>query len=380
MSWAVWITGPPGSGKSTLARVAARQLEAAGLRVRVLELDEIRKALTPEPTYSESEREVVYRALVVMATLLTEAHVPVIIDATAHRRRWRSHAREAIGRFAEVQVLCPLEVCRERERTRRRSHAPRDIYARAGKPGGTVPGVDVPYEPALAPELVIDTSTQSVADGAARIVGLARKLALGVSADLAGRTAGWAIWITGRPGSGKSSLAARVAESLSARGIAVRVLEYRALSRFLLEGQPESEAGQEIAHRALGYAAKLLAEAGVGVIVDATAPRRAWREPARALIPRFAEVQLLCPTETCIERERAARWRLCASAFEPLARVAPAGAPDLELDYEESLRPELAIRTDVHDLWSATQQILYLIARLDRRAAVESLEPERRAL
>ena len=69
-----------------------------------------------------------------------------------------------------------------------------------------------------------------------------------------------------------------------------------------------------------------------------------------------------------------------AVGFAPLARVAPAGAPDLELDYEESLGPELAIRTDVHDLWSAAQQILYLVARLDRRAAVESLEPERRAL
>ncbi|HET7875372.1 MAG TPA: adenylyl-sulfate kinase [Methylomirabilota bacterium] len=380
MSWAVWITGPPGSGKSTLARAAARQLGAAGFPVRVLELDEIRKAITPAPTYSEAEREVVYRALVVMASLLADAQRPVIIDATAHRRRWRDLARAAIPRFAEVQLVCSPEVCRERERTRPAGHAPRGIYARAGKPGATVPGVDVPYEPALAAELVIDTSAQPVAEGAARIVAMARELALGASAIPAARPAGWAIWITGRPGSGKSSLAARVAESLSTRGIAVRVLEFGALSRVLLEGSPESAAGQEIAHRALAYAAKLLAEAGVGVVVDATAPRRVWREAARALIPRFAEVQLLCPTEICIERERARRWRLCASAYGPPARVAPAGTPDIGLGYEESLTPELVIRTDVHDLWSAAQQILYLVARLNRMAAAERLEPERRAL
>ena len=55
---------------------------------------------------------------------------------------------------------------------------------------------------------------------------------------------------------------------------------------------------------------KLLTDAGVSVIVDATAPRRVWREAARAMIPSFAEIQLLCPTDVCLERERAVRWGL----------------------------------------------------------------------
>src|SRR5207253_563173 len=146
MSWAIWITGLPGIGKSSLARGAAAELEAVGERVVVLELDAIRKFLTPTPTYSATERDVVYRALVYMAT--------------AHRRAWRDLARASIERFAEVQLECPLEVCRERERHRCEGNAPRGIYAQAGKPGAAVPGVDVPYEPALAPELFIDTATE----------------------------------------------------------------------------------------------------------------------------------------------------------------------------------------------------------------------------
>lgn len=184
MSWAIWITGRPGSGKSALAQEAARRLGAAGEPVRVLELDEIRKALTPAPTYSDAEREVVYRALAGMAALLTEVGVPVIIDATAHRRRWRDLARAAIPRFAEVQLVCPPDLCRQRERTRPAGHAPRGIYARAGRPGATVPGVDVPYEPAPAPELVIDTAAESVQEGAARIVALARRLHRMAPADI----------------------------------------------------------------------------------------------------------------------------------------------------------------------------------------------------
>jgi len=58
MSWAIWITGPPGSGKTTLARGVAAALEARGITLKVLELDEIRKVVTPAPTYSEIERDV----------------------------------------------------------------------------------------------------------------------------------------------------------------------------------------------------------------------------------------------------------------------------------------------------------------------------------
>jgi adenylylsulfate kinase len=53
MSWAIWITGLPGSGKTTLARSAAAALEARGIPVKVLELDEIREVITPEPAYTD---------------------------------------------------------------------------------------------------------------------------------------------------------------------------------------------------------------------------------------------------------------------------------------------------------------------------------------
>jgi hypothetical protein len=84
------------------------------------------------------------------------------------------------------------------------------------------------------------------------------------------------------------------------------------------------------------------------------------------MIPRFAEVQLLCPSEVCVERERAARWRLgLDGAADPRRPPAPA-EPDVVVDYEESLRPELVLRTDIHDAWAAAQQVLFLAQRLHR--------------
>jgi adenylylsulfate kinase len=363
MSWAIWITGPPGSGKSVIARGVEAELRALGQPVTRLELDEIRKSITPVPRYTDSERDIVYRALGYVAALLVETGTPVLIDATAHRRIWRDLVREAVPHFAEVELACPLAICQERERERASGHAPRNIYRQAGRPGATVPGVDVPYEVALAPELLIDTSVHTVGESVDQVVRLAGRLARatgGVAAPAVGGEPGWAIWITGRPGSGKSTLATRVAEAVRERGARVRLLDLAPVPRFLLGGQPGGEAEQDIVHRALAYAAKLLTEAGVSVIVDATAARRAWRDAARALIPCFGEVQLLCRSEVCLERERAVRWGL---TFETVA--APAVAkPDIAIDYEEATRPELAIRTDVYDAHAAAERVLSMLQRL----------------
>ena len=113
----------------------------------------------------------------------------------------------------------------------------------------------------------------------------------------------------------------------------------------------------------VAYSAKLLTEAGVSVIVDATAGRRVWRQTARALIPCFAEIQLLCPTELCLERERAVRWGL---TFETARLAVASWRPSVEPPYEESLQPELTLWTDECDVKSATARVLATIQRVAR--------------
>ena len=367
MSWAIWITGIPGSGKSALARAATEELRVLGHPVRILELDQIRKTLTPEPRYTDTEREVVYRALGWMARLLTEAGVPVIVDATAHRRAWRDLTRAAVPRFAEVQIVCPLEVARERERSRSGGNAPPGVYERAGQPGATVPGLDVPYEPALAPELVIDSARESVAEAAHRIADLAVRLAAGTEGP-ALSTPGWAIWITGRPGTGKTTVTSRVVEALATRAVPVRVLALDEVRSQLAPGRRVSETDREILHRALAYATKLLTEAGTAVIIDAAAPHRSWRQAAREMVPCFAEVYLVCPAEVCVDRERSVRWGLNGKA-PALPPTGGDAAPDIILDYEESRRPELIVHTDVDDASTAAQKILFLVQRLHESLA-----------
>ncbi len=161
MAWAVWVTGLPGSGKSTVARDMALIMEEKGVRVKVLEMDEIRKVLTPHPAYSEEERSIVYAAIALMAKLLTDEGVNVIIDATANLKKYRDVAAKLIPMFGEIYVQCPIEICMEREATRKGGHAPHDIYKKgmAGQ-SSTVPGLNVPYEEPEHPIVVINTEKE----------------------------------------------------------------------------------------------------------------------------------------------------------------------------------------------------------------------------
>ena len=82
----------------------------------------------------------------------------VIIDATENRRSFRELARKEIQNFAEAYVKCSLKVCMERESKRIDEYAPRDIYKKEleGK-SLTVPGLGVPYEEPVNPEIIIDS-------------------------------------------------------------------------------------------------------------------------------------------------------------------------------------------------------------------------------
>lgn len=159
-SFAIWITGLPASGKSTIVSALKPQLEAMGFAVEVLESDEVRRVITPIPTYSETERDLFYRALAFTGQRLVAHGVTVVFDATASRRVYRDFARSMIPRFIEVAVECPLPTCMERDQ--------KGTY-RKGQSGDslTVPGLQSPYETPINPDLRIDTTT-TPSDGAAR--------------------------------------------------------------------------------------------------------------------------------------------------------------------------------------------------------------------
>jgi adenylylsulfate kinase len=157
--FAIWLTGLPSSGKTTLANALSLLLSERGISVQILDSDDLRKRLTPHPTYSQEERDWFYDMVIFLAELLTENGINVLISATASRRAYRDEARARIKRFAEVYVDCPEEICRTRDS--------KGLWKQADKGEITgLPGAGVSYEPPDSPEVKVSTAQLKIEEAA----------------------------------------------------------------------------------------------------------------------------------------------------------------------------------------------------------------------
>ena len=152
----VWLTGLPSAGKTTIAHALEKRLLAEGHRVEVLDGDVLRTHLTRGLGFSREDREENVRRIGFVAHLLSRNGVVAVVSVISPYRRVRDELRELHGgRFFEVHVATPVEVCARRD--------VKGLYAkqRAGELTGLT-GVDDPYEPPLDPEAVIPTEDQTL--------------------------------------------------------------------------------------------------------------------------------------------------------------------------------------------------------------------------
>jgi adenylylsulfate kinase len=150
------------------------------------------------------------------------------------------------------------------------------------------------------------------------------------------RNEAFAIWITGLPASGKSSITKALKTQLSDRGVDVAVLESDVLRKVFTSDRAYSPEGRDAFYRQMVFVGSLLVEHGVPVIFDATANRRAYRDRARREIGRFLEVYLDVPLETCIARDPKGIYHSGASGEA-------ANVPGLQDPYEAPELPDLVI-------------------------------------
>jgi adenylyl-sulfate kinase len=148
----VWLTGLSGSGKSTLALALERRLFDLGWNVYTLDGDNVRTGLNKDLGFSPTDRQENLRRVGEVAALFADAGMVCVTAFISPYRDERTRARAAAGSrpFLEVWVRSPLEECERRD--------PKGLYrkARAGALKGFT-GIDSPYEPPEAADLVIDT-------------------------------------------------------------------------------------------------------------------------------------------------------------------------------------------------------------------------------
>jgi adenylylsulfate kinase len=155
----VWLTGFSGSGKSTVAVALEKALVRRGRLAYLLDGDNVRHGLNADLGFSPEERAENIRRVGEVAALMCDAGIVTLTAFISPYRRGRDRAREVVGlgRFLEVFVEAPVEVCEERD--------PKGLYQKARK--GELEqftGVDAPYEQPDAPDLVLHTGAMTVSE------------------------------------------------------------------------------------------------------------------------------------------------------------------------------------------------------------------------
>ncbi len=161
----LWLTGLSGSGKSTIAYRVEQLLLERGKFTYVLDGDNIRFGLNKDLGFSPADRTENIRRIGEVAKLFADACAVTATAFISPYREDRDQVRRIMpeGRFIEVYVATPLEVCEQRD--------PKGLYKKAR--AGQIPeftGISAPYEEPLNPEIVLQTAGRSVDECAHELV------------------------------------------------------------------------------------------------------------------------------------------------------------------------------------------------------------------
>lgn len=153
----LWFTGLSGSGKSTIAHAVENRLYAMGRLTYVLDGDNIRHGINQNLGFSPEDRKENIRRIGEITKLFVDTGIITLAAFISPYYEDRLRIREILEdrQFSMVYVYVPLEVVEKRD--------PKGLYkkARAGEIKQFT-GIDAPYEEPRNPEIIVDTSRQSV--------------------------------------------------------------------------------------------------------------------------------------------------------------------------------------------------------------------------
>jgi bifunctional enzyme CysN/CysC len=153
----VWLTGLSGSGKSTIARELEKRLFDRDLQTMMLDGDNVRHGLSGDLGFTPNDRKENIRRVGEVARLFFEQGNVTLCTFISPYQEDRDRVRNLVddGRFFEVHVDCPLEVCKERDT--------KGLYEKAEQGEiANFTGVSAPYEAPENPEVVVNTDQDDV--------------------------------------------------------------------------------------------------------------------------------------------------------------------------------------------------------------------------
>jgi bifunctional enzyme CysN/CysC len=166
---------------------------------------------------------------------------------------------------------------------------------------------------------------------------------------------GAVLWLTGLPGSGKSTIAMGLERELFRRGRQVFVLDGDFLRQGISSDLGFSSRDRSENARRAAEMARLFAEAGMIVVVATISPAEADRVRARRIVgSRFREIYVKAELATCERRDPKGHYK--AARESKLDQFTGVSAP-----YEAPQRPDLVIDTDALSVEASVARLLDLV-------------------
>jgi adenylylsulfate kinase len=166
----------------------------------------------------------------------------------------------------------------------------------------------------------------------------------------------FALWLTGLPCSGKSTIAELVAAEVATRGHAVRVLDGDVLRRSTSADLGFRAADRREQARRAAYAALQAVEAGELAIVATISPLRRGRAEARAILgAAYLEIHVDAPLPVCAARD-------VKGLYARARRGLLADFTGISSPYERPVAPALRLETAREDPEASAGRVLALLA------------------
>ncbi len=174
---------------------------------------------------------------------------------------------------------------------------------------------------------------------------------------------GIVVWLTGLPGSGKTTLATRVAEKLRREGYRVEVIDGDWARKTISLGAGYTKEERRIHLHRIAWIARLLARNGVIVLCSFVSPYSDVREMIRNIISEevpFKLVYVKCPVEECIRRDPKGLYKKALKG--EIKHFTGISDP-----FEEPENPDLVIDTYYNDIETNVKKLYRFVKdSLDR--------------
>lgn len=167
------------------------------------------------------------------------------------------------------------------------------------------------------------------------------------------------IWLTGLPGSGKTTIAKALYPRLKELGFKVELLDGDIVRKELSPELGFTKQDREIHARRVVYLSKILSRNGIISIVSLISPYREFRRYARNetnMNNNFYEVYVKCSLETCIGRDPKGLYKKALSGeIKDLT--------GLQDPYEEPNNPEIIVDTEKQTLDECVNEIIHKVLK-----------------